>query len=132
MRLFLILLFLPKFRANFSSEKNKYYFESFCSLNFIAVILMANTSRQDFPSIPIVREQHPRVAENYDTLKTVADILIGKLGNSNRKNLTLHIDTKFQKLWNHEKKSPKNSTDTNKPNCVIEWNGIDCQKFFWI
>ncbi|EJW70831.1 hypothetical protein WUBG_18265 [Wuchereria bancrofti] len=61
-------------------------------------MLIENTGKADFPTIPVVTNEQLKQAQQYDTLKTVTDILSGNLKNSNGKNLTLHIDLQFQKL----------------------------------
>ncbi|VIO94734.1 Uncharacterized protein BM_BM17541 [Brugia malayi] len=72
--------------------------QKICPINYKKVILVANTGKADFPTIPVVTNEQLKEAQQYDTLKTVTDILSGNLKNSNGKNLTLHIDLQFQKL----------------------------------
>lgn len=52
-------------------------------------------------------------AEKYDILRTLGDILTGKLDASNGKNLTLHIDLEFRKSQFDETTATGNSTTTS-------------------
>lgn len=71
---------------------------------------MENTGKADFPTIPAVTDEQLKNAEKYDILKTIGDILTGKVESSNGKNLTLHIDLEFRKSQPDELVILENST----------------------
>ncbi|CAG9537473.1 unnamed protein product [Cercopithifilaria johnstoni] len=71
--------------------------QKLCPIHYKEVLLIANTDKTDFPTIPALTDTESKNAKKYDILKTIADILAGNVGTSNRKNLTLHINMQFRK-----------------------------------
>uniref|UniRef100_A0A0R3RKY3 Replication initiation protein n=1 Tax=Elaeophora elaphi TaxID=1147741 RepID=A0A0R3RKY3_9BILA len=76
---------------------------------------MANTGNADFPTIPIVTDEQLKHAEKHDILKTIGDILTGKVESSTGKNLTFHIDLEFRKSQPDELALSENSTTISAP-----------------
>ncbi|VDK80272.1 unnamed protein product [Litomosoides sigmodontis] len=89
--------------------------QKICPIDYKKVILTANTGKVDFPRIPVVTDEQLKDAERHDILRTLGDILTGKLEASSGKNLTLHIDLEFRKSQPDETETTTldNLTDSN-------------------
>ncbi|KAL3995152.1 hypothetical protein ACH3XW_24630 [Acanthocheilonema viteae] len=84
--------------------------QKLCPIQYKKVILLANTGKDDFQTIPVVTEEQLKNAKKYNILKTIGDVLTGKIESSSDKNLTLHIDLEFRKSELDEMAVSENST----------------------
>uniref|UniRef100_A0A915Q422 Saposin B-type domain-containing protein n=1 Tax=Setaria digitata TaxID=48799 RepID=A0A915Q422_9BILA len=84
--------------------------QKLCPANFKKAKIKGNVGKPDFPEIPPVTDEQLENAKRRDILKIISDTLEGKYDGWNGKNLTFHIDLKFQKYQPEEFETSGNST----------------------